>query len=112
MDDRGKPVFSKMFLFSPMICVLVDVLCHRWPFYTKKDYQAKVPAELQTSFYNLSIKVHDVSRSELRQSWKTWARENYYELAGVLPAALAESNEQVFTEMEADVMERIGALPR
>ena len=95
MDDRGKPTFSKIQLFSPMICVLINVLCHRSPFYTKKDYQAKVPAELQTSFYNLSIEVHEVSRSELRQFWKTWARENYHELAGVLPAASAQSNEQL-----------------
>ncbi len=89
MDDRGKTIFSKIKLFSPMICVLVDVLCHRSPSYTKKDYQAQVPAETQTSFHNLSIKVHQVSRSDLRQSWKTWAKENYHELAGacVHPAA-------------------------
>ncbi len=47
MDDRGKPIFSKIQLFSPMICVLVDVLCYQSPFYTKKDYQAKVPAETE-----------------------------------------------------------------
>ena len=44
----------------------------------------------------------------------TWARQNYHELAGacVHPAASAQSNEQAFTEMEADVMERIGASQR
>jgi hypothetical protein len=43
-----------------------------------------------------------------------WARENYRELAAacVHPAASAQSNEQAFTEMEADVMERTGASPR
>ena len=43
-----------------------------------------------------------------------WARETCRKLAGacVHPAASAQSNEQAFTEMEADVMERIGASQR
>jgi hypothetical protein len=114
MDDRVKPIISKIQLFSGMICVLVDVLCHRSPFYTKKDCQAQVPAETQTSFCNLSMKGHKVSCSDLRESWKTWARENYHELAGAVVdlAASAQSNEQAFNEMEAEMMERIGASPR
>ncbi len=35
-------------------------------------------AETQTCFHNLSMKVHQVSRNDLRESRKTWARENYH----------------------------------
>ncbi len=114
MNEKGRPNFSRIQLFSPMICVLVHVLCHLSPFYTKKDCKAKVPAETQCSFRNFSIQVHQVSRSDLGESWKTWARENYRELAAAVvhPTASAKSNEQTYNEMAADMMARIGASPR
>jgi hypothetical protein len=73
-------------------------------------------AETQTSFHNLLIKVHQVSHSDLRKSRKAWARENCHKLAqaGVVIdlAASVQSKEQAFTEMGADVMERIGTSQR
>ena len=57
--------------------------------------------------------VHQVSRSDLRKSWKIRARENYHDLAGAVvhQAASPESNEQGLNEMKADVIERIDASP-
>ncbi len=64
-----------------MILTLVEVLCHRAPYYNRQDYSDKVPAEEQLSFYNSTVGVHQMARTQLTDSWKEWARLNRGELA-------------------------------
>ena len=53
------------------------MMCHRAPYFNKKDYLAKVPADIIASFNNTSKIVHEAIRPKLAEQWKAWAAKNY-----------------------------------
>ena len=70
-----------------MIPTLLDVLCHRAPYFNKKNYLDKVPAETIGNFNTATQKIHETMRSELAGIWKEWAAKNSDSLKLMVPAA-------------------------
>ncbi len=60
-----------------MIPTMIDMLCHRAPYFNKKDYLAKVPADVLASFNNTTETMHESIRPKLVVLWKAWAAKNY-----------------------------------
>ena len=59
-----------------MIPTMIDMLCHRAPYFNKKDYLAKVPADVIASFTSTAKTVHGAIRPKLAEQWKAWAAKN------------------------------------
>ena len=59
-----------------MIPTLLDVLCHRAPYFNKKNYLDKVPAETIGNFNTATQKIHETMRPKLADMWKEWAAKN------------------------------------
>ena len=63
------------------------MMCHRAPYFNKKDYLAKVPADIIASFNNTSKIVHEAIRPKLAEQWKAWAAKNYETLKEISAAS-------------------------
>ncbi len=85
-----------------MIPTMLDILCNRAPYCNKKDYVAKVPAEVIATFNSTTQAVHEQMRPRLAVLWKAWAAKNHESLrmtaaAAIIdaPAASADANEEL-----------------
>ena len=81
---------------------MIDMLCHRAPYFNKKDYLAKVPADIIASFNNTTKTAHETVRPKLAEQWKAWAAKNLESLrqssaasASEAPAIAAADNEEL-----------------
>ena len=81
---------------------MIDMMCHRAPYFNKKDYLAKVPADEIASFNSTAKKVHEAIRPKLAEQLKAWAAKNYETLkeistasASDAPAMAAADNEEL-----------------
>ncbi len=69
----------------------VDMLCHRAPYFNKKDYLAKVPADVIASFNSTTKTMHESIRPKLAVLWKAWAVKNYESLSQTSAASASEA---------------------
>ena len=76
-----------------MIPTLLDVLCHRSPYFNKKNYLDKVPAETIAAFNKTTQSMHENMRPKLAGMWKEWAAKNCEGLKLMVPAASAAAGE-------------------
>ena len=59
-----------------MIPTLFDVLCHHAPYFNKKNYLNKVPAETIGNFNKTTQLMHENMRPKLAGMWKEWVAKN------------------------------------
>ena len=83
-----------------MILTLVDILCHRAPYFNKKGYLDKVPAETIAAFNKSTQTIHENARPKLAAIWKAWAAKNCESLK--LMAAAADTASAAAANVEAD----------
>ena len=50
-----------------MIPTMIDMLCHRAPYFNKKDYLAKVPADVIAAFNSTTKAMHESIRPKLAE---------------------------------------------
>ncbi len=70
-----------------MILTLVDILCHCSPYFNKRNYLDKVPAETISNFNSATQTNHEKMRPKLADMWKEWAARNSESLKLMVPAA-------------------------
>ena len=70
---------------------MIDMLCHRAPYFNKKDYLAKVPADVIASFNSTTKTVHETIRPKLAEQWKAWAAKNAENLRQISAASAGEA---------------------
>ena len=87
-----------------MIPTLLDVLCHRAPYFNKKNYLDKVPAETIGNFNTATQKVHETMRPKLAGMWKEWAAKNSDSLKLMVPAPPACAGDDYFNDEFADIV--------
>ena len=87
-----------------MIPTLLDVLCHRAPYFNRKNYLDKVPAETIGNFNTATQKVHENMRPKLAGLWKEWAAKNSESLKMMVPAPPASAGDDYFHDEFADMM--------
>ena len=85
-----------------MIPTLVDILCHRAPYFIKKGYLDKVPAETIAAFNKSTQTIHENLRPKLAGMWKEWAAKNSDRLKSMADASAAPA-----TEVDVDADEEI-----
>jgi hypothetical protein len=86
-----------------MIPTLLDVLCHRAPYFNRKNYLDKVPAETIGNFNTVTLKVHEGMRPKLAGLWKEWAAKNSDSLKTMAPAASAGAGDLDFVDELAEI---------
>ena len=87
-----------------MIPTLLNVLCHRAPYFNRKNYLDKVPAETIGNFNTVTLKVHEGMRPKLAGLWKEWAAKNSDSLKMMLPAAPAGAGDVDVDDELADIL--------
>ena len=87
-----------------MIPTLLDVLCHRSPYFNKKNYLDKVPAETIAAFNKSTQSIHETMRPKLAGIWKEWAAKNSESLKLMVPAAPAGAGDVDVDDEVADVL--------
>jgi hypothetical protein len=89
-----------------MIPTLLDVLCHRVPYFNKKGYLDKVPAETIAAFNKSTQTIHENLRPKLADIWKEWAAKNSDRLKAMAeaPAAHAADDDVIADEEIADAL--------
>ncbi len=74
-----------------MIPTMIDMLCHRAPYFNKKDNLAKVPADVIASFNSTTKTMHESIRPTLAVLWKAWTAKNYESLSQISAASASEA---------------------
>mmetsp|Transcript_21405 Transcript_21405/g.44963 ORF Transcript_21405/g.44963 Transcript_21405/m.44963 type:complete len:92 (+) Transcript_21405:397-672(+) len=74
-----------------MIPTMIDMLCHCAPYFNKKDYLAKVPADVIASFNSTTKTLHESLRPKLAELWKAWAAKNFESLRQISAASASEA---------------------
>ncbi len=74
-----------------MIPMMIDMLCHCAPYFNKKDYLAKVLADVIDSFNSTTKAMHESIRPKLAVLWKAWATQNYESLSKMSAASASEA---------------------
>ena len=87
-----------------MIPTLLDVLCHRAPYFNKKNYLDKVPAEIISNFNSATQTIHEKMRPKLADMWKEWAAKNSDSLKLMVPAAPAGAGDVDVDDELADIL--------
>ena len=81
------------------------MLCDRAPYFNKKDYLTKVPAEVINS---TAKTVHEAIRPKLAEQWKAWAAKNHEILKQISDASASDAPAMAAAdnEMLADIFGR------
>jgi hypothetical protein len=87
-----------------MIPTLLDVLCHRAPYFNRKNYLDKVPAETIGNFNTATQKVHETMRPKLAGMWKEWAAKNSDSLKSMVTAPPESAGDDYFNDEFADIV--------
>ena len=87
-----------------MIPTLLDVLCHRAPYFNKKNYLDKVPAETIGNFNTATQKIHETMRPKLADMWKEWAAKNSDSLKSMVTAPPESAGDDYFNDEFADIV--------
>ena len=85
---------------------MIDMLCHRAPYFNKKDYLAKVPADVIAAFNSTTKAMHESIRPKLAEQWKAWAAKNFETLSQISAASAVEASALAAVDNEelADAM--------
>jgi hypothetical protein len=81
-------MYKKIHLFSAMIPTMLYLFCHRAPYCNKKEYVAKVPAEVIATFNSTTQAVHEQMRPRLKFLWKALAAKNHDSLKMMAAASI------------------------